>query len=199
MILRPINVFTLGLSYTSPTFYEMRDESYLFMTADFDSDVLSDDVIFLPLRYNLRTPARVNGGAALFLDKLGFITADVEWVDYSSAKLSSDEFNFDGENNEVNTFESVLNYRAGAELRLKAFRLRAGYSFQADPLNGADGIDRSRESLTAGFGLHFKKFYLDGTYIRGTYNTATVPYPGALTALTENISENAVVTLGFKF
>ena len=135
----------------------------------------------------------------MFLDKLGFISADVEWVDYGSAKLTSDEFDFSADNNEVNSFQSVLNYRAGAELRLKAFRLRAGYSFQADPLDGADGVDRSRESLTGGFGIHFKKVYLDASYVRSTYNTATVPYPGALTAFTENISEQAVMTLGIKF
>ena len=199
IIVRPVNVFTLGLSYTSPTFYEVRDESYLFMSADFDSDVLSDDVLFLPLRYNMRTPARVNGGASLFLDKFGFITADVEWVDYASAKLTSDEFEFGPDNDQINSFQSVLNYRAGAEIRLKALRLRAGYSYQADPLDSADGVDRSRESLTAGFGLHFKKIYLDGAYVRSTYNSATSPYLGALPAVTDGISENAVVTLGFKF
>ena len=35
IILRPINVFTLGISYTSPTFYEVRDESYLIHVSRF--------------------------------------------------------------------------------------------------------------------------------------------------------------------
>ena len=199
IIIRPVNVFTLGVSYTSPTFYEMRDESYLFMSADFNTGILSDEVIFLPLRYNLRTPGRLNGGAALFLDKLGFISADVEWVDYGSAELTSDEFDFSDTNQEVNTYGSVLNYRVGAELRIKVLRLRAGYSFQEDPLESADGIDRSRESLTAGLGLRFKKFFVDASYVRSNYNTSVSPYPRASTALIENISENAVLTLGFKF
>ena len=199
MIIRPINILTLGLSYTSPTFYEMRDESYLSMSADFNTGTVSDEVIFLPLRYNLRTPARANGGAALFLDKIGFISADVEWVDYGSAKLSSDEFDLTGENQEVQSYSSVLNYRVGAELRIKVLRLRAGYSFQEDPLAGVDGLDRSRESLTAGFGLRFKKFFMDASYMRSNFNTAISPYPGAFAAVTESVSENAVMTLGFKF
>lgn len=199
IILRPINILTMGVSYTTPTFYEIRDESYLFMSTDFGGSTLTDEVLFLPLTYNLRTPGRLTGGAALFLDKLGFITADVEWVDYASAKLTSDEADFSGVNQEINNYQSVLNYRVGGELRFKALRLRAGYSFQEDPQDNAGGVDRSRESLTAGFGLRFKKFYTDASYVRTNFNTTISPYPGAQTALTENISESAVLTLGFKF
>jgi len=199
IILRPVNILTLGVSYTSPTFYEMQDESFLGMTADFDVGSISEDVVFLPLRYNMRTPGRLNGGAALFLDKLGFISADVEWVDYSSAKLSSDEADFSDVNQEIDNYHSVLNYRVGAELRLKALRLRAGYSFQDDPLDNAGGIDRSQQALTGGLGFRLKKFYADASYVRSSYNSAVAPYPGAATALTDNISESAVLTLGFKF
>jgi long-subunit fatty acid transport protein len=177
----------------------MRDESYLGMTANFDVGSVSDEVVFLPLRYNIRTPGRLSGGAALFLDKLGFISADVEWVDYSSAKLTSNEADFSDVNQEINNYQSVLNYRLGAELRLKALRLRAGYSYQDDPLDNAGGIDRSSQALTAGIGFRLKKFYTDVSYVRSSYNTSVSPYPGAATALTDNISESAVLTLGFKF
>lgn len=199
IIVRPINVLTMGISYTSPTFYEVRDESYLFMAADFNSGSTSDEVVFLPLRYNLQTPGRLNGGAAFFIGKLGFISADVEWVDYGSAKLSNYEVDFSQANQQVDNFQSVLNYRFGGELRVKALRLRAGYSFENDPTDQSDGIDRSRESLTAGLGLRFKKFFADASYVRSNFNSAIVPYPGAATALTDNISQSAVLTLGFKF
>ena len=92
-----------------------------------------------------------------------------------------------------------MNYRVGGELRIKVLRLRAGYSFQEDPMESVDGIDRSRESLTAGLGLRFKKLFVDASYVRSNYNTSVSPYPRASTALIENISENAVLTLGFKF
>ena len=135
----------------------------------------------------------------MFLDKFGFISADVEWVDYSSAKLTSDEFDFTDTNQELGTYGSVLNYKFGAELRIKVLRLRAGYSYQEDPLDSVDGLDRSRESLTAGLGLRFKKFYMDASYVRSNYNNSTSPYPGAVAAITENTSEIGVLTLGFKF
>ena len=143
IIVRPINILTLGVSYTSPTFYEMRDESYLSLVADFNSGTVSDEVLFLPLRYNVTTPGRLNGGAAFFIGKLGFITADVEWVDYASAKLTSNEADFSADNQEINNYQSTINYRFGGELRLKVLRLRAGYSFQEDPQNQADVVDRS--------------------------------------------------------
>jgi len=199
IIVRPVNILTIGVSYTSPTFYEMRDESFLYMEADFTSGTTSDEVVFLPLRYNMRTPGRLNGGAAFFIGKLGFITADVEWVDYASAKITSNEANFSGPNQEVNNFQSVLNYRFGGEIRMKALRLRAGYSFQNDPQDQADGIDRSREALTAGIGLRFKKFFADASYVRSNFHSGVAPYPDALTAVSESISESAVLTLGFKF
>ena len=135
----------------------------------------------------------------MFLDKFGFISADVEWVDYSSAKITSDEFDFTDTNQEVGTYGSVLNYKFGAELRIKVLRLRAGYSYREDPLNNVDGLDRSQESLTAGLGLRFKKLYMDASYVRSNYNHSISPYPEAASAITENISENAVLTLGFKF
>jgi hypothetical protein len=47
--------------------------------------------------------------------------------------------------------------------------------------------------------LRFKKFFVDASYVRSNYNISASPYPEGPTAFIENISENAVLTLGFKF
>lgn len=199
MIFRPVNTFTLGISYTSPTFYELEDESIITLNADYNNGSLNDEVVFLPLLFNLRTPGKLSGGLALFFDKYGFLTADVEWVDYGSGKFSSNEFSFADANSEINSFESVINYKVGAEFRYEVARFRAGYSHQGDPLNQVDGVDRSRQSFTLGAGIRFNKFFADGAYVRSNFDQATSPYPGANIALTGNTNETVVLTLGMKF
>lgn len=198
IIYRPVNVFTLGLSYTSPTFYEMDDESIITMISDFNTGVLSDEVVFLPLRFNLRTPGRLKGGVTLFFEKYGFITADVEWIDYAGSNFSSNDVSFSDANLQIDGFQSVLNYKVGAEIRYNIARFRAGYAMQGDPLEEA-GVDRSRQSFTAGVGLRHKKFFADVAYVRSNFDQAVSPYPGAASALTDQTNENVVLTLGMKF
>ncbi len=198
-IYRPINTFTMGVSYTTPTFYELEDESVITLNADFDNASLDEQVVFVPLLFNLRTPGKLSGGVAVFLEKYGFITADVEWVDYGSGKFSSNEFSFADANSEINAFESTLNFKVGAEFRYNIARFRAGYAHQGDPMNKIDGVDRSRQSITVGAGVRYKRFFADGSYVRSNFDQSTSPYPGAATALTENVTENVVLTFGMKF
>ena len=197
-IYRPVNIFTLGVSYTSPTFYELEDESIITLISDFDVGTLSEEVLFVPFRFNLRTPGRLNGGVTLFLEKYGFITANVEWVDYAGANFSSNELSFSDANLEIDRFQSVLNYKLGAEFRFNAARFRAGYAMQGDPLEEA-GVDRSRQSFTAGIGMRHKTFFADLAYVRSSFENAVSPYPGGPTAITDQTTENVVLTLGMKF
>lgn len=199
LIYRPVNTITLGVSYTSPTFYEMEDESFIDMNADFNTGSLQDQVVFLPLVFNLRTPGKLNTGIAFFLEKYGFVTADIEWVDYGSGKITSNEFSFSDTNSQIQTFESAINFKLGAEFRYEIFRLRAGYAHQGDPLNMTDGVDRSRNSFTLGGGIRYDKYFADAAYVRSNYDQSTNPYPGAAIAVTENKVENIVLTLGVKF
>ena len=198
IIYRPVNVFTLGISYTSPTFYELEDESIITMISDFNTGVLTDEVVFLPLRFNLRTPGRLKGGVTLFFEKYGFVTADVEWVDYAGSNFSSNEFSFSDANQQIDRFQSVLNYKVGAEFRYNVARFRAGYSLQGDPLEET-GVDRSRQSFTAGLGVHHKEFFADVAYVRSNYDKTASPYSGAPVALIDQTTENIVLTLGMKF
>ena len=62
--------------------------------------------------YNLSTPLRVTTGAT-FISKFGFISGEVEFVNYAKAKYDSDiADDFDAENEGVKAeYQPVVNYR----------------------------------------------------------------------------------------
>ena len=82
----------------------------------------------------------------VLLGKSGFITADAEFIDYSSAELSSgassinnpDFFDFNVQNQRIDElYRSVVNLRVGGEARLGMFRLRAGYAYYPSPFEAS--------------------------------------------------------------
>jgi Outer membrane protein transport protein (OMPP1/FadL/TodX) len=175
VLFKPIDYFQFGISYVTPSVYQLTDtytasmttswnnyEYYgpgtgkrlnneSFSTNDTDPSNPND-----PVSYGLNTPSRFTFGSAFFFPKKGFIAADVELINYSNASTS----NFSEQlysltidagsevNNKVSSrFKSVANVRIGGEYRIKKFRLRAGYNFMGDPYLRKP-IDRINYSLT---------------------------------------------------
>ncbi len=211
-IIRPIDQLTLGVSFISPTFYNLEEVYAGSIVANFNNYVYSPELtltqeiaesdIFLS-NYSLRTPWKINGGLAYFFGKNGFITADVEWVDYTKNHLNSNDFSTTGDNRTINSlYKSVLNYRAGAEYRYDIFRFRGGYAFTADPYEG-DGIDRSISSISFGGGIRLKNFYVDLGFVNSWNKSTASPYTlvdgtGPVANIDNNIF-SAVTTVGFNF
>ncbi|MDZ7649422.1 MAG: hypothetical protein U5K54_20975 [Cytophagales bacterium] len=95
----------------------------------------------------------------------GFITADVEMINYSGAKYSSDisGITFNSDNETINElYQPTVNYRIGGEYRYNNFRFRAGYAYMPDPFKSEqNGISRKMNSFSTGVGYRNKKFYSD--------------------------------------
>lgn len=126
--------------------------------------------------YTITTPMHLNVGASFFLNKNGFISADIEYVDYSTMKVKSDDGSLQNENFVIkDMYKSVLNYRIGAEWRLKNFRLRGGYNYQTSPYNDQE-IDRTIQTFSAGMGFRSSNFFVDlaGSYKQ--FNSTYAPY-----------------------
>ncbi|WP_258105448.1 OmpP1/FadL family transporter [Marinoscillum sp. MHG1-6] len=214
LILRPISVLTMGISYTTPTYLALRDESSFIMDVDWnnfaydDSTILDQESYVSDITvsdYNLRTPSKLSVGAAFFLGKLGFITGDVEYVDYSSAQFQSNtpELNMNADNQEIiNLYRNTLNYRLGAEVRMDIFRFRAGYAYTADPYRDAE-FDRSRQNLTLGVGIRKKNFYTDLAVVNTLYKDIYSPYylPDNSQPQVQFDNQNTAIsaTVGFTF
>ncbi len=192
-IFRPVEFLTIGASYTSPSFMSIDEESFLDLDADWDdgatfTEEVDGETTMFDLatidpyqsnlfvnNYKLRTPSRIGVGAALFIGKSGFLSGDLEFVDYSNANLNSDDFSTSQDNDLIGaTFESVMNVRAGGEYRFENFRLRAGYAFFPDPV--VDSNIQDRTSITFGFGYRTFDYFLDFAVVSSTTQRQAAPY-----------------------
>lgn len=158
--------------------------------------------------YSLTMPFRANGGVAVLLSKYGFLSGDIEYVNYAQARLNSnsasgDNYSFADENQAVqNLYRSTVNLRFGGEARYNIFRLRLGYARYGDPYV-ANEFNRAQNYFTGGLGLRQNNFYLD---LAGVYNTNHRYYsPYTLAARNQpvvSIDENRFttsVTVGLTF
>lgn len=192
-IYRPVSFVTIGVSYTSPTFFTMDEESFLDLDAEWDpgttaTEEIDGETVVYDLgtinayqsdlfvnKYRLRTPAKVAVGAAVFIGKNGFLTGDLEFVNYSRSKLNSNDFSTSFDNNVINDiYQNVVNMRFGGEYRMKNFTLRAGYAYFPAPLK--DSSLRDRENITFGFGYRTFDYFIDFAVVNTRFQKQAVPY-----------------------
>lgn len=169
--------------------------------------------------YSLQTPLRASGGATYFINegKIGFLTATVEYVNYQGMRVRTSAFSNQQDNtdfkNDVTRFvqesyQNVMNVRAGAEIRAGLLRLRAGVGYLPSAykldLDRVAKADRSKILLSAGAGVRNDRFFADlsGTYL--TYKSGYSPFqlPSDVdtpTVSTSNRSANVMLSLGVFF
>ena len=228
-IVKPVDFIQFGVSYITPTAYQLNDSYNATMDTrwnnNFDyfgngSRFLKDEsskTIEDPVTYGLSTPGRFSLGTAIFLAKRGFITADVEMVNYSNATTNnfSEQFyslTIDAKsevNNRVSSrFKSATNIRIGAEYRIKKFRLRAGYNLMGDPYlrKPTDRINYSLtnvSSISSGVGYRNAKFFVDVAVINTQGDGYYVPYsvasPISPYLNNSNSTTRIMFTVGFPF
>jgi len=215
LIVRPMPYLTIGVSYVTPTYYALSDDSGFDQFSSWngvelisggDTTIINDREFLSDIstsNYSLRTPGRLNLGATFFLGKIGFITGDVEFVDYTSSQLKSSDFEVFADNEQINSlYTSVINYRTGIEFRIKQLRLRGGYAYHADPYENST-IDLSRRDVSVGAGFRNQDFFLDLTIVNRSTQSLYTPYfmdnGTEPVAEIDNNSNSVVLTLGFNF
>ncbi|GAA3935173.1 hypothetical protein [Hymenobacter algoricola] len=192
-IYRLMDAVRLGASIQTPTFMRLTDTystsfDTQFSRAPRTNFGTSASVESLPsdYTYSLTTPFRASGGATVTLGKHGFLSSDIEYVNYSQARLSGDtETNnldtFDDQNQAVrNLYRSAVNVRVGGEARLDIFRLRAGYARYGDA-HKANEFDRTQQFFTGGVGIRQGRFFIDaaGVYALEKRYSQSYTVPGA--------------------
>jgi len=164
---------------------------------------LSAETDILVSKYSITTPLRLNGGLAFFFGKNGFITADVEYVDYTNTKLSTDDFSMQDDNLAIeNRANSVVNIRMGGEYRYKMFNFRAGYAFYGSPLDSNEVFYGDNQFFSAGAGVRIQNWHFDLGGIYGTSDSLYSPYfIQSDTPVAEVSSKNTSVlfTVGFNY
>jgi hypothetical protein len=181
-IFKPNDFIRLGASVVTPTYYwNLREEYSAAVDVNFNrGNPISNETVVNNYDYQLTTPLRLSGGVAFFAGKRGFISGDVEYITYNSARLSSVQGDdFGPENTGIaNRYQPTLNYRVGGEFREGIFRARAGVAYFGDALDEkqSDGINRAMVNLTAGVGMRVSSFYLDLALVHSRSKTGYSPY-----------------------
>ncbi len=231
IILRPVDEFRIGLSFQSPTFYSLEDifdeddtqltheHSSIFTGNDTTISVALADGTFT---YNLTTPYRLTVGLMYLIQKKGFVSADIEIVDYAGSELSSDLsisdpnfYSFDIENRNIeDLFQLSVNYRLGGEFRTDPLRVRAGVALYTSPLsqlgsqyqdfedlNRINELDANRLSFSLGIGIRQPSYFVDVSWVNQRQMDKFSPYAGSETIfsptlVSEKISNSVALTLG---
>ena len=160
--------FRVGLSYNSPTWYRISEETsqYLATTRIENgsslNQVINPNVVNIYDEYKLQTPSKLTGSLAYVFGKKGLISFDYTVKDYSETKFkpSSDAI-FSSVNTTIsNTLDTAAAYRLGGEYRYKQLSFRGGYRFEQSPYKDASFYgDLTGYSL--GLGYSFGDFNLD--------------------------------------
>ena len=113
-IVRPVDALRLGVSIQTPTAYTFTDDYHTALsstTVNPDTGMPVDDqssTVPVQYTYRLTTPFRANGGVAVFLSKYGFISADVEFVDYSKTKFHEQEDEYGSSGNYFSNVNNII-------------------------------------------------------------------------------------------
>lgn len=202
-----------GVAVHSPSFFSLTDNFSTRILYDFTDDnndgALESESPQGNFEYKLRTPFRAIGSLGVIINKLGFLSGELEYIDYTMASfnLTANSSNpedaaYEEElNDEIdNSFDSSINFRLGGEYALKNLRFRAGFGLTGTPYAAKD-ITTSSYSL--GFGWRQEGYYVDLAYRRSMMEEEYIPYSTAIAPqqrVNNDLSKDKIMlTLGFKF
>jgi long-subunit fatty acid transport protein len=209
LIYRVTQALRLGGAFHSPTWYGMTDTydntlSYSYTDGSGPNTTFAQSP-YGAFDYQLRTPWRANGSIGVVVKKNGFLSAEVEWVDYSSSEFdltstisTPETVNLERElNNEISrNYRTAMNIKVGGELALDQLRLRAGVNMLGNPNEGDTDY---RMAYTGGIGYRMRAFYADLAYRYMQNDGVVTAYSGAPAATTVTTSNSFMLTLGFNF
>lgn len=191
----------IGLAFESPTWYNLRDEQrqrIITYCADCDS---RNPVIFDPRitmvydSYKLQTPSKWTGSIAYTFQKRGLISFDYAIKDYSSVRFKpkSDSYYNSLNSYMSDNFDTAIEYRIGAEYKIKEWSLRGGYRFEESPYKNDVALG-DLKGYSGGIGYNFGDSRLDlaYNYQRRKFNQALISSgmtdPSRITAINNNVT-----------
>ena len=201
-ILKITNEFRIGLTYDSPTWYTIEEETsqYLGTNGSNGSVAIDPQVINIYPQYKLQTPGKITGSLAYIFGQQGLLSFDYSRKDYSTTQFRpSNDPDFQFQNADIaNRLQAAATYRLGGEYKVQQFSFRGGYRFEESPYK--DGVtigDLTGYSL--GIGYNFGNTKLDVTYDQSQRSFETPLYSVGLTdaALIDRTNSNITLSLSF--
>jgi len=209
VILKPIEAVRIGLAFHSPTYYHIDETFYENLNSSFTNGGHHEYSID-PTRYNyaLTTPFRALAGVAVQIQKFALLSADYEFVDYSTAKFSQtgDNYDYSAKNlNIKNSLQSTGNIRLGGEFRINKLYLRTGYGYYGKAFKpGEDNANLSYNSISFGAGFREQALSLDFGFTTYKSSQLSYLYPGGSSfdpavANLSTVKNMFTLTMGYKF
>lgn len=198
--------FRVGLSYNSPTWYTISDETTQYLGTIRNEDgsnatqIIDPYVVNVFPDYKLQTPGKITGSLAYIFSDQGLISFDYSRKDYSNTKFKPTSDTYFASQNDLmsNTLNSASTYRIGGEYRIKQISLRGGYRFEESPYKD-DSFYGNLNGYSFGLGYNFGNVKLDLAYDHAQRDYNQQLYAVGLTdaASIDSKNSNFTLTLGF--
>ncbi len=191
-ILKPIQMLRIGVSYQSPSWYNVNEIYYLSVDG-YANNVreLGTEYVFDNIRYGLATPSIYRAGAALVLFRSLIVSLDYEFTDPSNINLSSR----DGENylaaeqDYIEATQPAQTIKAGTEWRIGPMFLRGGIRYTQSNFKEPELYVSNLLQYSLGAGFGNRDFNIDVAYTLGTYTKQHFVHP----FLGDNLDGNGLV------
>ena len=229
LIYRPKDYVRIGLAIHSPNIMMVKENFDAGFAANLENlfgpgngydSVGAATVLGGPVsdfRYSYYSPGKIIlSGSYVFREveninrQKGFITADIEYVNYRwnrfgpEGEVTEDsKAYFNPYNQAIDAITKAnFNFRLGAELKFKIMMARLGFAYYGSPYQDKS-LKASRMNLSGGLGYRNKGIFVDLTYVHRLNKDISFPYrvnaPRANTyaSLKDNFG-SAMLTVGFK-
>lgn len=227
VIYKPSEFFRLGFAFHSPTYFLLTDTYNASVTTNTENYqgtlIQSSDKLTggqnAQFKYRLLTPYRllvsgsyVVGETEDVKKQKGFVTADIEFVNYKASNFHTDP---NGDNSQStkdylkslnsaikSAYKGALNFRLGGEMKFTTFLARLGASYYGNPYKNLNGENGNRFSISGGIGYRNKGMFFDVTYVYTMGKDVSFPYRLQYSpfpsATIRNTGGNIVLSVGFK-
>lgn len=173
VISRMTDFFRVGLTYHTPTWYTITEETSqrISTVRTEDNQAISEtvrpNIVNLYEDYTLRTPGKITASAAYLFGSAGLVSVDYSYKDYSNIRFSpSNIAAFSSENNKIdNALKGVSTIRIGGEYRYNQLSFRGGLLFEESPYTDTSQMGETT-GFSAGLGYSFGNFKIDLSYAR---------------------------------
>lgn len=215
----------LGLAIQSPSLMSFTDNLNVSMTTNTEAyagqQTISSSDFPNPAsktQYNELTPYKVLASASYVLNQVenvkmqkGFVTADIEFVNYRGSRFMQDGSNQDASltdyYNSLNQliksyYKGAFNFRLGGELKFSPIAVRLGAAYYGSPYKDA-ALKANRILLAGGVGYRSHGFFADLTLAEMFNKDVNFPYrlndKANTFAQLKNQRTNVILTFGTKF
>ena len=184
----------IGGSLHTPTFFSIEEDYNTSITTFFKDSTLDYSMGYLtPFNYDLITPLKASISASTIFNNF-LISGEYELIDYSTAEYFTADF--ENENLIIaSIYQRTENIKIGAEMTIKPFVLRAGYSKYGSAFVAKDF---SRENFSYGIGINNGAYFIDVAYVLSQGANEHLLYSEAPISLV-NTSHSLLFTLGFRY